>query len=117
LWLQPHDDTPRAEILEAFTTAIVTAVSAAVVTLDPDSVYFTGRLRPLVDEVLPDVRTRLDHSLPTVPKIKTSTQEIGLSTARGAVYACLAIVQNRLRDAVLDARRHGQPAGQSAPAF
>ncbi|WP_158853803.1 ROK family transcriptional regulator [Saccharothrix deserti] len=117
LWLEPHHGASRAEVLEAFTTAIVTAVSAAVVTLDPDSVYFVGRLRPLVDEVLPEVRTRLDHSLPTVPTIKTSTQEIGLSTARGAVYACLVIVQNRLRDAVLEARRQGRRTDQSAPVF
>ncbi|ONI92274.1 hypothetical protein ALI22I_04845 [Saccharothrix sp. ALI-22-I] len=117
LWLQPHDDTPRAEILEAFTTAIVTAVSAAVVTLDPDSVYFVGRLRPLVDEVLPEVRKRLGESLPAVPKLTVATQVLGLSTARGAVYACLTIAQCRLRDAVLDARRQGQHTEQPSPAF
>jgi predicted NBD/HSP70 family sugar kinase/biotin operon repressor len=115
LWQEPHDSS-RAEVLEAFTTAIVTAVSAAVVTLDPDSVHFVGTLRPLVDEVLPEVHTRLGRSLPAVPLIKTSAQVAGPATARGAVYACLVIVQNRLRDAVLDARRRG-PADQSAPAF
>lgn len=118
LWLQPHDDASRAEVVEAFTTAVATAVCAAVVTLDPDSVHFAGPLRPLVDEVLPQVHARLGRSLPAVPLIKTSTQVIGQSTARGAVCACLGIVQNRLRDAVLDARRQGRPADQSpAPAF
>ena len=59
LWLEPSDEASRAEVLEAFTTAIVTAVSAVAVTLDPESVYFVGRLCPLVDEVLPEVRSRL----------------------------------------------------------
>lgn len=115
LWQEPHDEATRAEVLKAFTTALVTAVSVAVVTLDPDSVHFVGMLRPLVDDVLPEVRARLGHSLPAVPLIKTSAQVIGQSTARGAVYESLVIVQNRLRDAVLDARRQGRPADQ--PAF
>jgi predicted NBD/HSP70 family sugar kinase/biotin operon repressor len=117
LWLQPHDEASRADVLDAFTTAIVNAVSAVAVTLDPESVYFTGRLRPLVDEVLPEVRTRLDKSLPTVPEVKAPTQVLGLSVARGAVYACLEMARDRLRDAVLEARRQGQHTEQSAPAF
>jgi predicted NBD/HSP70 family sugar kinase len=107
----------RAELLKAFTTAIVTAVSTVAVTLDPESVYFVGRLRPLVDEVLPEVRSRLDQNLPAAPEVKTVTHVLGLSGARGAVYACLAMVHNRLRDAVLGARRQGQHAERSAPAF
>ena len=61
------------------------------VTLDPESVFFVGRLRPLVDEVLPEVRRRLDKSLTTAPEVKAPTQVLGLSVARGAVYACLRI--------------------------
>jgi predicted NBD/HSP70 family sugar kinase/biotin operon repressor len=117
LWLESHPEAPRAEVLEAFTTAIVTAVSVVAVTLDPESVYFVGRLRPLVDEVLPEVRGRLDRSLPAVPEIRPVEHLIGLSTAQGAVYACLTMAQERLRDAVLGARRQNQPAEQSAPAF
>jgi predicted NBD/HSP70 family sugar kinase/biotin operon repressor len=117
LWLESHPEAPRAEVLEAFTTAIVTAVSIVAVTLDPESVYFVGRLRPLVDEVLPEVRGRLDRSLPAVPEIRPVEHLIGLSTAQGAVYACLTIAQERLLDAVLGARRQNQPAEQSAPAF
>ena len=117
LWLQPHDEVPRAEVLDAFTTAITTAVSAVVVTLDPESVFFTGRLRPLAQEVLPEVRRRLDTSLSTVPEVKAPTQVLGLSVARGAVYACLGVARDRLRDAVLDARRRGQTTERSAPAF
>ena len=117
LWLQPHDEVLRADLLEAFTTAIVTAVSAVAVTLDPESVLFMGRLRPLVDEVLPEVRSRLDKSLPAVPEIKAPTQVLGLSVARGAVYACLGMARDRLRDAVLEARRLSQDAERSAPAF
>ncbi|MFL6180040.1 MAG: ROK family transcriptional regulator [Actinomycetes bacterium] len=117
LWLQPHDEASRADVLDAFTTAIVTAVSAVAVTLDPESVFFTGRLRPLVDEVLPEARRRLDKSLATVPEVKAPTQVLGLSVARGAVYACLGMARDRLREAVLEARRQGQPAAQSAPAF
>ena len=100
-----------------FTTAIVTAVSAVAVTLDPESVLFMGRLRPLVDEVLPEVRRRLDKSLTTVPEVKLPTQVLGLSVARGAVYACLGMARDRLRDAVLEARRLSQDAERSAPAF
>jgi predicted NBD/HSP70 family sugar kinase/biotin operon repressor len=117
LWLQPHDEVSRAEVLEAFTTAFVTAVSAVAVTLDPDSVFVVGRLRPLVDEVVPEVRRRLDKSLPTVPDIKAPTQVLGLSVARGAVHECLGIARDRLRDAVLEARRQGRHPAQSAPAF
>ena len=117
LWLQPHDEVPRAEVLDAFTTAITTAVSAVAVTLDPESVFFTGRLRPLAQEVLPEVRRRLDKSLTTVPEVKAPTQVLGLSVARGAVYACLGMARDRLRDAVLEARRQGQPTERSAPAF
>jgi predicted NBD/HSP70 family sugar kinase len=116
LWLQPHEGVSRAEVLDAFTTAIATAVSAVAVTLDPESVFFTGRLRPLVDEVLPEVRGRLDKSLTTVPEVKATKQVLGLSVARGAVCACLGMARDRLRDAVLDARRQGHTE-QSAPAF
>lgn len=117
LWLESPGDAPRAEVLEAFTTAIVTAVSAVAVTLDPESVYIAGRLLPLVDEVLPEVRRRLTQSLPTVPEIKVVTLVLGLSVARGAAYAGLAIVQERIRDAVLEARRNGQAPQQAMPAF
>ncbi|MFF6785799.1 ROK family protein [Streptomyces sp. NPDC012510] len=117
LWQEPQDAASRAQVLEAFTTAIVTAVSVVTVTLDPESVYFVGRLRPLVDEVLPEARKRLDQSLPAVPELRTMPHLIGLSTAQGAVYACLTMVHDRLRDAVLGARHQSQAAEQSAPAF
>lgn len=117
LWLQPDDGTSRAEVVDAFTTAIVTAVSAVAVTLDPESVFFVGRLRPLVDEVLPEVRRRLDENLTTAPQIRVPTQVLGLSVARGAVYACLALARDRLRDAVLEARRQGQQTERAAPVF
>jgi predicted NBD/HSP70 family sugar kinase/biotin operon repressor len=117
LWLQPHAEAPHAEVLQAFTTAIVTAVSVVAVTLDPESVYFVGRLRPLVDVVLPQVRERLDQSLPAAPEIRTVPHQIGLSTAQGAVYACLTIAQERLRDAVLGARHQNRLTERSAPAF
>ena len=116
LWMRPHDEACRAAVLEAFSTAMVTAVSAVAVTLDPESVFFMGRLRPLVDEVLPDVRRRLDESLTTVPEITAPTQVLGLSVARGAVCACLRMAGDQLRDAVLEERRQGQHAEEGAPA-
>jgi predicted NBD/HSP70 family sugar kinase len=117
LWLQPHDEMSRADVLDAFTTAMVTAVSAVVVTLDPESVFFMGRLRPLLDEVLPEVRRRLDKSLTTVPEVTAPTQVLGLSVARGAVCACLAMARDRLRDTVLEARRQDHHTARPAPAF
>jgi predicted NBD/HSP70 family sugar kinase len=117
MWLEPPGEPSRAEVLEALTTAVVTAVSAVAVTLDPESVYFVGRLRPLVDEVLPEVRSRLAQSLPTVPDIRVVTQVLGLSVARGAAYAGLTVAQDRLRNAVIEARRQGQRPSQAAPAF
>ncbi|MGI5371918.1 ROK family transcriptional regulator [Streptomyces iakyrus] len=117
LWEEPRGGAPRAEVLEAFTTAIVTAVSVVAVTLDPESVYFVGRLRPLVDEVLPEVRARLERSLPAVPEIRAVPHLIGISTAQGAVYACLTMAQERLHEAVLGARRQSQAVDQSPPAF
>lgn len=116
LWLPPYDAESRAEVLDAFVTAIVTAVSAVVVTLDPESVLFVGRLGPLVEEVLPDVRRRLEAALPTVPEVKVPAQVLGLSVARGAVYACLRTARARVRDSVLEARRQGT-ADRAAPAF
>ncbi|UXY21700.1 ROK family transcriptional regulator [Streptomyces cynarae] len=117
LWLAPQDHRARAEMLKAFTTAVTTAVSIVAVTLDPESVYFVGRLRPLVDEVLPEVRKRLEQTLPVIPRITTVSQVLGLSVARGAVHACLAMTHNRLRDALLKARGQGPRQEQAAPAF
>jgi predicted NBD/HSP70 family sugar kinase len=107
LWSQPQDAVSRAEVVEAFSTAIVSAVGAVAVTLDPESVYFVGRLSPLVDEVLPEVRRRLGQSLPVVPEIRVPVQVIGLSVARGAAYAGLALAQSRLRESMLEARVAG----------
>lgn len=103
LWSQPQETAARAEVVAAFTTAIVTAVSAVAVTLDPESVYFVGRLSPLVDEVLPEARRRLAESLPIVPEIRVVSQEIGLSVAWGAAFAGLALAQSRLRESMLEA--------------
>lgn len=108
LWSQPQEMASRAEVVEAFTTAIVTAVGAVAVTLDPESVYFVGRLSPLVDEVLPEARRRLAQSLPTVPEIRVVPQVIGLSVARGAAQAGLALAQSQLRESMLEARSEGQ---------
>ena len=108
LWSQPQEMASRAEVVEAFTTAIVTAVGAVAVTLDPESVYFVGRLSPLVDEVLPEARRRLAQSLPAAPEIRVVPQVIGLSVARGAAQAGLALAQSRLRESMLEARSEGQ---------
>jgi predicted NBD/HSP70 family sugar kinase len=108
LWSQPQEAASRAEVVEAFTTAVVSAVGAVAVTLDPESVYFVGRLSPLVDEVLPAVRRRLAQSLPSIPEIRVVQQVIGLSVARGAAYAGLALAQSRLRESMLEARREDQ---------
>jgi predicted NBD/HSP70 family sugar kinase len=86
LWSQPKEAASRAEVMEAFTTAIVTAVGAVAVTLDPESVYFVGRLSPLLDEVLPEARRRLAQNLPVVPEIRVVSQVVGLSVARGAAH-------------------------------
>jgi predicted NBD/HSP70 family sugar kinase len=102
LWSRPQKAVSRAEVVEAFTTAIVTAVGAVAVTLDPESVYFVGRLSPLVAEVLPEVRKRLALNLPVVPEIRVVSQVIGLSVARGAAYAGLALAKSRLRESMLD---------------
>lgn len=108
LWSQPQEMASRAEVVEAFTTAIVTAVGAVAVTLDPESVYFVGRLSPIVDEVLPEARRRLAQSLPAAPEIRVVPQVIGLSVARGAAQAGLALAQSRLRESMLEARSEGQ---------
>ncbi|MDU0313113.1 ROK family transcriptional regulator [Phycicoccus sp. M110.8] len=117
LWLDAGSQASRPEVLDALTTALVTAVSAVAVTLEPDRVYFVGRLQPLVEEVLPMVRRRLGERLPKAPEVSTPTQVLGLSVARGAVYACLATVREELRESVLSTRhRSADPAG-SAPAY
>ncbi|APX03917.1 ROK family protein [Arthrobacter sp. QXT-31] len=107
LWSQPQEAASRAEVMEAFTTALVTAVGAVAVTLDPESVYFVGRLSPLVVEVLPEARRRLEQNLPVVPEIRVAPQVLGLSVASGAAYAGLTLAQSRLRESVLEASREG----------
>jgi predicted NBD/HSP70 family sugar kinase len=109
LWSLPQESVSHAEVMEAFTTAIVTAVGAVAVTLDPESVYFVGRLSPLVEEVLPRARKRLAGSLPVVPEIRVVPQVIGLSVARGAAQAALAAAQSRLRESLLEARTDASP--------
>ena len=101
LWSEPQDAPALPEVVEAFTTAIVTAVSAVAVTLDPESVYFVGRLSPLAEDVLPEARRRLANSLPSAPEIRVVPQVLGLSVARGAAYAGQALAQARLRDGIL----------------
>jgi predicted NBD/HSP70 family sugar kinase len=108
LWSEPLETAARARVMEAFTTAIVTAVGAVAVTLDPESVYFVGRLSPLVDEVLPEARKRLAQTLPAVPEIRVAPQVVGLSVARGAAYAGLALAQSRLRESILEVGRGSQ---------
>ena len=103
LWSEPQESPSFAEMVEAFTTAIVTAVTAVAVTLDPESVYFVGRLSPLAEEVLPEARRRLEQSLPSAPEIRVVPQVIGLSVARGAAYAGQALAQARLRNGILAA--------------
>lgn len=103
LWSEPLDAPSRPEVVQAFTTAIVTAVSAVAVTLDPESVYFVGRLGPIAEEVLPEVRSRLAQILPAVPEIRVVPQVIGLSVARGAACTAQSLAQTRLRESVLDA--------------
>jgi predicted NBD/HSP70 family sugar kinase/biotin operon repressor len=117
LWLEPHDKESRAAVLEAFTTAVVAAICAVTVTLDPETVYLVGRLQPLVEEVLLEIRARLDERLTAVPKVTMATQVLGLSVARGAVHACLGMARGRLRDAVLDVRRQVRQAELYAPGF
>ena len=116
LWQDRHDDESRAAVLDAFATAVVSAVSAVTVTLDPESFYLVGRLQPLVEEVLPEVRGRLGKILTSVPEVTVPAQVLGLSVARGAVAAGLGMARDRLRDAVLEARQ-GQRAELAAPAF
>ncbi len=117
LRLQPHEETARAVVRDAFTTAVTTAVSAVAVTMDPEKVFLVGRLQPLVDEVLPDVRRRLDDVLASAPEVRTPTQVLGLSVARGAVHACLRVARQRLRVAVVESRRQDRPAAQAVPSF
>jgi predicted NBD/HSP70 family sugar kinase len=115
LWAEPVDEASLAEVIPSFTTALVTAVSVVAVTLDPESVYFVGRLSPLVHRVLPDVQRRVAERLPTVPRLSVVAQELGLSVARGAAYAGLAKAHGRLQNAVLEARR--QAPQRLGPAF
>jgi predicted NBD/HSP70 family sugar kinase len=110
LWSQPQEAASRAQVVEAFTTAIVTAVGAVAVTLDPESVYFVGRLSPLVDEVLPEARGRLAQSLPIVPEVRVEYQVAGLSVARGAAYAGLALAKSRLRESMLTSSLSSAPS-------
>ena len=108
LWSRQQEAAARAEVVEAFTTAIVTAVGAVAVTLDPESVYFAGRLSPLVDEVLPAARKRLAESLPVVPELRVASQVVGLSVAQGAAYAGLDLARSRLRESMLEPQLEAQ---------
>lgn len=73
----------------------------ATVTVDPDLVLLTGRMRPLMRYVLPDIRARLDHMLPKVPNL-VITSTVRFSTAHGA-----AAVTGRTRVAELLSQVNG----------
>lgn len=66
-----------------FIDGVALAVSCATVTVDPDVVLLTGRMRPLMRHVLPEVRSRLDNMLPNVPDL-VITSSVRFSTAHGA---------------------------------
>ena len=100
---------------DALVTALVTAISTAAVTIDPEDVYFVGRLQPLVAPVLDRVRTRLDAMLAVVPRITALPGTIGRSTTRGAVRAALAESHDHLREVVLTARQHAVTRRSSDP--
>ncbi|MTD52453.1 ROK family transcriptional regulator [Amycolatopsis pithecellobii] len=93
------------DVVRAFTSAVIAAVGVVAVTLDPATVLFTGRLAPLVEKVLPQVRDALASALPIVPAIMiSSTRELGLSTIRGAAEAGIRAAHRQLRDHMLTAR-------------
>lgn len=90
-WLQVFRDR--------FVTGLITAVSVATLSYDPEVIVFNGRLLPLVERVLPDVRARLAGQLPAVPDLRVTA--LGgfagaIGAAQVAVRAGRAMVQGRI---------------------
>ena len=62
-------------------------------------------------------RPQVPEAFTTAPDLQAPTQELGLSTAQGAVYAGLRTARDRLRDTVLHTPRQAHHTQQSAPAY
>jgi predicted NBD/HSP70 family sugar kinase len=77
------EDSALGRLREDFIRGLVLAVGAVTLTVDPEIVVFNGRMLPVIERVLPVVRSRLEAALPAVPRL-TLTDSDGYSGAHGS---------------------------------
>lgn len=98
--LCPPDTDERLQVVRGrFVTGLLTAVSVVTLSYDPEVIVFNGRLLPLVDRVLPELRAGLAGQLPAVPDLRVTA--LGgfagaIGAAQVAVRAGRAMVRGRL---------------------
>lgn len=100
--LFPPDSGERFQVLrERFVTGLMTAVSVAALCYDPEVIVFNGRMLPLAERVLPELRARLAGQLPAVPELRVTALG-GFAGAIGAAHVAV-----RAGRATLCAHRSG----------
>ena len=98
--LCPPDIDERYQVFrDRFVTGLVSAVSVVTLSYDPEVIVFNGRLLPLVERVLPELRAGLAGQLPAVPDLRVTA--LGgfagaIGAAQVAVRAGRAMVRGRL---------------------
>lgn len=95
----PEQLARESRLLELLAAAVATAVTAPATMLGSRVVYFSGRLAPLVENVLSAARRRLPESLAdSVQIVVTGSEDAGQVTIRGAV----SIARDHARAALLE---------------
>lgn len=101
LWEAYGAESPVPPVIEriraAFVQALFEALRVIVVVADPSLVIVTGRLQPLVDLMLPDLKRMLADAIPEPPELLTVlSYGTTLSTAHGAAHAAATQVQQSI---------------------
>lgn len=103
--LFPPDTDERFQVFrDRFVTGLLTAVSVATLCYDPEVVVFNGRLLPLVERVLPELRAGLAGQLPAVPDLRV--------TALGGFAGAIGAAHVAVRAGRATVLSYGQPAGE-----
>ena len=83
-------------IRERFVEGLVLLTAAVAGSVDPALLIFDGRVTPLIERVLPEIRVRLARVLPVVPELRLSRDSSLYSSASGAARLALDAARERL---------------------
>ncbi|MFF6804528.1 ROK family protein [Streptomyces sp. NPDC012616] len=88
---------PLGTLRRGFVHGLTLATSVATLAYDPQVIVVQGRLQPLVEQVLPELRERLSHVLPAVPELRPSALG-GFAGATGAAFVAVQAARTALKD-------------------